>query len=101
MGRNETHFAQIDIAVAQRRAEIHAEKNDGRGRIASHAAVSKETVVRCLRDGEKSLNEVFRSAPIRYDKLQRLMTQLVKDGVITRRWVDSGKHRKYLYKVKS
>src|ERR1700730_19259925 len=99
MKRTETHFAQVAIAVAQRRAEIHAKKNDGRGRIVNQTAVSKEAVVRCLRDGEKSLNDLFRSIPIRYDKLQRLMTQLLKDGVITRRWVDSGKHRKYLYKA--
>jgi hypothetical protein len=101
MRRTETHFAQIDIAVARRRAEIYAEKNDARGRAVSCTAVSKEVIVRCLRDGEKSLNDLFRSIPIRYDKLQRLMAQLVKDGVIERGWVDSGKHRKYLYKVKS
>ena len=99
MRRTETHFTQIDIAVAQRRAEIYAEKNDGRGRIVNHAAVSKEAVVRCLRDGEKSFNDLFRCVPIRYNTLQRLITQLVKDGVIERRWVVSGSHRKYLYKL--
>jgi hypothetical protein len=99
MRRTGTHFAQIDIAVAQHRAEIYAAKNDGRGRIVNQTAASKEAVVRCLRDGEKSLNDLFRSIPIRYEKLQRLMAQLVKEGVIERRWVDSGSHRKYVYKL--
>jgi hypothetical protein len=99
MRRTETHFTQIDIAVAQRRAEIYAEKNNGRGRIVDQTAVSKEAVVRCLRDSEKSFNDLFRCVPIRYNTLQRLITQLVKDGVIERRWVVSGSHRKYLYKL--
>jgi predicted transcriptional regulator len=56
--------------------------------------------VTCLRDGEKSMSELFRLTRLSYTTVHKSLMQLVKDGTVERRWHKEGTKGKYLYKLK-
>jgi len=59
-----------------------------------------ELILVSLRDGEKTMSELFTLTRLSYSTAQKYLVQLVKDGTVERRWHEEGTRGKYLYKLK-
>jgi predicted transcriptional regulator len=52
--------------------------------------------VSCLRDGQKTIYELFKMSRLNYGTVQKFVDMLVKDGTVVRRWDNDDYCRKYL-----